>query len=42
MDPNCFKFNDLLATAYVNVECSIGLLKGCFPWLNSIRIEIQS
>ena len=33
MDPNCSKFNDLLAMAHVKSEHCIGLLKGRFPWL---------
>ena len=42
MDPNCSKFNDLLATARVKSEHCIGLLKGRFPWLKNIRIKIRS
>ena len=42
MDPNCSKFNDLLAMAHVKSEHCIGLLKGRFPWLKNILIKIRS
>ena len=35
MNPNCSKFDDLLAMANVKSEHCIGLMKGCFPWLKS-------
>ena len=42
MDPNCSKFNDLLARAHVKLEHCIGLLKDCFPWIKDIWIKIWS
>ena len=39
---NCEAFNDLLAKPQVKLEHCIGLLKGWFPFLKNIHIDIKS